>query len=484
MAETKTAPKKYTMGTGRRKTAVARVRMTEGSGQITIDVGPRCRTGSGISGPANVPVNIIERDRTSAETADGAIAVWVVDLRPGTYAILFRLQGFSSVRREGIVLTANFVAPVNVELQVGTIEETVTVTGDSPIVDVVSSTRQEVLTRELLDAVPTGRDFTTMGNALPSVNMGRFDVGGSSTNQQGTLTAFGGRGEDLNVQIDGMNGANAGWGEGWFTIIYHNEADYQEIAYSTAGSTAENRTGGVVINMIPRVGGNEFRVSSVLTFANDGMQASNIDDDLRSQGFTLEGGLDHLYDTNISVGGPVVRDRTFFFADYEAMRAAEGITKIATVPTESARQSLPAFLTHPVGRAIAALYPAPNRPGRTGNYVTSPTQRDHTDHFDVGRAFSSPHRTGAPLLRTKGPFCAPRRSSARSDRSRHEPLTPSAGCRCLCRRCRARVRGGRRGGRRWRPPDPLTEGPGPRSRGLDISPREVYISGAAITPLE
>src|SRR5918999_1421572 len=118
------------------------------------------------------------------------------------------------------------VLPVSVD------EKTVTVRGDSPIVDVVRSTRQEVRTREQLDALPTGRDFTTVGNALPSVNMGRFDVGGSSTNQQGTLTAFGSRGEDLNVQIDGMNGANSGWGEGWFTIIYHNEADYQEMAYS------------------------------------------------------------------------------------------------------------------------------------------------------------------------------------------------------------------------------------------------------------
>jgi hypothetical protein len=205
------------------------------------------------------------------------------------------------------------VAPVNAEMRVGALEETITVTGESPIVDVVSSTREEVLTRDLLDAIPSGRDFTTMGNALPSVNQGRFDVGGSSTNQQGTLTAFGGRGQDLNVQIDGMNGANAGWGEGWFTIMYHNEADFQEMAYSTAGSNAENRSGGVVINMIPRVGGNELRVSSILTFANEGMQGSNIDDDLRAQGYTLEGGLDHVYDANISVGGPVVPNRVWFY---------------------------------------------------------------------------------------------------------------------------------------------------------------------------
>src|ERR671913_1938975 len=102
-----------------------------------------------VSSPA-----IIEGTRVATTDANGQYRV--VDLRPGTYTVVFRLQGFSAVRREGIVLTANFVAPVNAELQVGAIEETLTVTGDSPIVDVVSSTREETLTRELLDAVPTG----------------------------------------------------------------------------------------------------------------------------------------------------------------------------------------------------------------------------------------------------------------------------------------------------------------------------------------
>jgi hypothetical protein len=283
-----------------------------------------------VSSPA-----IIEGTRVAITDTNGQYRV--VDLRPGTYSVVFRLEGFGTVRREGMVLTANFVAPVNADMQVSALEETVTVTGESPIVDVVSSSREEVLTRELLDTLPTGRDFTTMGNALPSVNMGRFDVGGGSTNQQGTLTAFGGRGEDLNVQIDGMNGANAGWGEGWFTIIYHNEADYQEMAYSTAGSSAENRTGGVVINMVPRVGGNQLRVSSVLTFANHSMQASNIDNDLRAQGFTLEGGLDHVYDANISVGGPVIRDRLWF---YGSARKWANYNKLPGILTKDGSQAI------------------------------------------------------------------------------------------------------------------------------------------------
>ena len=254
---------------------------------------------------------IIERDRVAVTDGNGQYRV--VDLRPGTYAVVFTLTGFSTVRQDGIVLTANFVAPVNAEMRVGTLEETITVTGASPLVDVQSTTRQEALNRNLLDVLPTGRDWTTMGNALPSVQMGRFDVGGNSTTQSGTLVAFGGRGGDHQLQVDGMN-ASSPWGEGWFGSTYHNEADYEEVGYTTAGGTAETRSGGVVVNMIPRSGGNQFSLSSVLTYAGESYQGSNIDDDLRAQGFTLEGGLDHLYDTNLSVGGPIVRDRLWFYA--------------------------------------------------------------------------------------------------------------------------------------------------------------------------
>src|SRR5438552_1635931 len=117
---------------------------------------------------------LIEKSRTAITDQMGQYRV--VDLRPGTYAVAFSLTGFSTVKREGVVLDANFTAPVNAELRIGALAETVTVTGESPIVDVQNTQRREVVTRELLDALPTGRDFQTIGNVLPGVTMGRFDV--------------------------------------------------------------------------------------------------------------------------------------------------------------------------------------------------------------------------------------------------------------------------------------------------------------------
>ena len=143
--------------------------------------------------------------------------------------------------------------------------------------------RREVVDRELLDALPTGRDFQTIGNVLPGVTMGRFDVGGSSTAQSGTLVAFGSRGADFQLKIDGMH-ANNSFGEGWFNGIYHNEAAFQEMSYTVSGGSAENQAAGVSVNMIPRTGGNTYTYEFLGTFANNSLQGENIDDALRAQG--------------------------------------------------------------------------------------------------------------------------------------------------------------------------------------------------------
>ncbi len=264
----------------------------------------------GVTVEASSPA-LIEGVRTAVTDAGGQYRV--VDLRPGTYAVTFTLPGFTTVRREGIVLEANFTAPISVEMRVGALEETITVTGATPVVDVQSTSRREVVTRDLLETLPTGRDFQTIGNTAPAVSMGRYDVGGSSTVQQGTLVAFGSRGEDFTVQIDGMSGGGYFLGQ-WFGMAYHNDGAYQEMAVSVSGSSAETQTGGVVVNMVPRTGGNAFSGDGLVTFANSSMQSQNIDDRLRERGLTTPGGLDRQWDTAVNVGGPILRDRLWYYA--------------------------------------------------------------------------------------------------------------------------------------------------------------------------
>ena len=197
-------------------------------------------------------------EKTRSVTTDGAGAYKIIDLRPGVYRVTFTLQGFSTLIREGIELAANFTAPVNAEMKVGGLEETLTVSGSSPVVDVQSAARRDSLNRDLIDALPTGRNFQTAGAILPSVSMGKFDVGGSSAMQTGNaLMAAGSQTGDTTEEVDGM-GINSALSSGSNVPVYMNDSAYEEHVYTIIGGSADTQTPGVKINLIPKTGGNEF----------------------------------------------------------------------------------------------------------------------------------------------------------------------------------------------------------------------------------
>ena len=261
-----------------------------------------------VSSPA-----LIEKTKTTV--TDGSGQYRIVDLRPGVYQITFELAGFSTVRREGVALEANFTATVNGELRVGAVEETLTVTAASPLVDVQTTAKREVLSRDMLDSLPTGRSFQGIGAALPALSMGRFDVAGSNSMQQGVLVVYGGTGTDLAMEVDGLNVMGT-LDKGWYPLIYHNDGEFQEMVYQVAGGPAETQTGGVRINMIPKLGGNEFRGDATILYSSTGFQASNLNDDLVARGYRSPGQLAKLWDVNPTIGGPIKRDRIWFFGAY------------------------------------------------------------------------------------------------------------------------------------------------------------------------
>ena len=156
----------------------------------------------GVTVEASSPALI---EKTKAAVTNEAGQYRVVDLRPGTYSVTFVLTGFTTIRREGIVLEANFTAPINVEMKVGAVAESVTVTGTSPVVDVQTSQRREVVSQQLLDSLPTGRNFQLMAGTVPSVTTGVFDVGGSSAMWTGgSLLTHGSLTFHSRTLIDGM----------------------------------------------------------------------------------------------------------------------------------------------------------------------------------------------------------------------------------------------------------------------------------------
>jgi len=264
----------------------------------------------GVTVEASSPV-LIEKVRAAVTNESGQYRI--VDLRPGVYSVSFKLTGFSTVVRDGIALEANFTAPINVELRVGALEESITVTGESPVIDVQTSSRREVVSQDMIESLPTGRNFQLIAGTVPAVSTGVFDVGGSSSMWTGgSLLVHGSQTRDSRTMIDGMV-ADAMFGGGQCSCTYDNEAQTQEMAVQVSGGSAENQTAGVLVNRIPRTGGNTFSGEFLGLFSNEKLQSDNLSDDLRARGLRAGDQLHKLYDVNYSLGGPIMRDKLWFF---------------------------------------------------------------------------------------------------------------------------------------------------------------------------
>src|SRR3954452_17789621 len=263
----------------------------------------------GVSGEAASPVPI-EGSRTVVTDAAGGYRI--ENLRPGEYSVTFSLTGFRTVRREGINLPTSFTAQVNAELSLGQLQESVTVTGESPLVDVRSSVSQSVMSREKLDTIPTGKDPFAVGQLIAGVTTSTPDVGGTQVMQQPTLQVHGSSNNDNVFMVDSVQIQHIGFG-GNQTGFYFNDGLMEEISYQTSSLPAEAPVGGVQINMIPHDGGNTFHGTVFSTGANSSMQSNNLSQDLIDLGFKIQNRVDTVYDLNATLGGPIRRDRLWFF---------------------------------------------------------------------------------------------------------------------------------------------------------------------------
>lgn len=254
---------------------------------------------------------LIEKVRSA--TTDGEGRYNIVDLRPGVYVVTFSLPGFSTVRREGVELPSNFTATINGDMRVGALEETINVTGASPVVDTQTAVQQQVLSRAVLDAVPTGRSVPTLGAMLPGARLALPDVGGTSGMQNRDLTIHGSDGRDTSFMVDGMilNGLE---GDG-SVQSYFNDLMFEEVSYQTSAITAETSAGGVRANMIPKDGGNQFKGTLFLSGGNENMQSENAADAIAA-GLRAPDALNKVWDFNVAQGGPIKKDRLWFFSSF------------------------------------------------------------------------------------------------------------------------------------------------------------------------
>ena len=265
----------------------------------------------GVTVEAASPV-LIEKVRSVTTDSDGRYNV--IDLRPGTYTVTFSLPGFNTYKREGIAISVGFTATVNAEMQVGSLAETITVTGATPLVDTQNARQQKVLSDDVLLALPTGQTNIVNVIALTPGFTGNATVGGSTGayhGQQTKGTYHGKRGTHLS--LDGMridNYAGAGDSPGYL----FNTLTIEETALETGGATAESSSPNVAMNMVPKEGGNDFRYSIEGLYTNHNLQSSNLNDTLRGRDLTDVPKLNRMYDAGFTVGGPIRKDKVWFFA--------------------------------------------------------------------------------------------------------------------------------------------------------------------------
>jgi hypothetical protein len=270
----------------------------------------------GVTVEASSPV-LIEKSRNAVTDSTGQYRF--VNLFPGTYTLTFTLAGFNSVRREGLEVTGSFVATVNVEMRIGALEETITVTGETPIVDVQSTTRQRVLAREVMDAVPTSRIPYELAVLVPGVTARNGpgtaavqDVGGSAGNQQAnSLVVHGSKPVDMRLTYNGLTLATLETGKNAGAI--NNSTALQEITVDSSAVSAELSTGGVRINLIPREGGNTFKGTFFGSFTNSSLQGNNYTQELKNRGLTTPDSIKTLWDINPGFGGPLKKDTLWFY---------------------------------------------------------------------------------------------------------------------------------------------------------------------------
>ena len=268
----------------------------------------------GVTVEASSPA-LIEKVRSAV--TDGTGQYRVESLRPGAYSVTFTLTGFSTVKREGIELTGTFNATVNAELKVGSIQETITVTAEPPVVDVQSVTRQQTLDAIVLASIPVAKLYTAVLALLPGITIsGTQDVGGVSGPIVSVFAGHGGgaagRTGEGRLQLDGLSvgAALGGSGTGYFVPDITNA---QEVTVNFSGGLGEAEVGGPMMNVVPKQGGNLFKGTGFVNGANYSLGSTNVNSTLSALGVRQGNTVVKIWDLDGVFGGPIKRDTLWFF---------------------------------------------------------------------------------------------------------------------------------------------------------------------------
>ena len=261
----------------------------------------------GVTVEASSPV-LIEKTRTAVADATGQYRI--ESLQPGTYTVTFTLAGFSTLKRDDVVLSGTGVIKIDADMKVGGVAETVTVTGETPVVDVQSTRREVTLDNETMRNLPSVRSYSYLLTTVPGVLSNNNNV--NSGPVFAIFPIHGGRGVESRLTVDGLNIGNPPGGNQPSNYIA-DIGNAPEVSMITSGGLGELETAGLTVNVIPKSGGNTMSGLVFVSGFSKGMQSSNFTDELKARGVTQPKPVYHVYDFNAAVGGPIVKDTLWYY---------------------------------------------------------------------------------------------------------------------------------------------------------------------------
>ena len=275
------------------------------------------KAGSGVPLPAVIvqaaSPTLIERARLAVTDSRGQYRI--ENLRPGTYAVSFTLHGWQPYRRDGIELSGSSIVVVNAELTIGTVAEAITVTGELPVVDAHSLNRELVLSSDVVRSIPTVRSYNALLVLVPGITTTSNDiVTGTATT---SFPVHGGRTNEGRLTLDGLNIGSPPSGNSATSYVVDTGTS-EEVTFRTATALGETETAGLVMNIIPRSGGNTIRGSVFASATGARLQSDNLTPALRAQGVTAATPLTGVYDVTATLGGPIAKDRLWYFVNAHA----------------------------------------------------------------------------------------------------------------------------------------------------------------------
>ncbi|HVZ20755.1 MAG TPA: carboxypeptidase regulatory-like domain-containing protein [Vicinamibacterales bacterium] len=276
----------------------------------------------GVTVEASSPA-LIEKTRTAVTNGAGQYSI--VDLVAGTYTVSFTLSGFSTIKREGIELTGSFAATVNADMKVGGVQETITVTGEAPTVDVTTTRNQQVLSGQTIAEIPSSRNYSAFTHLIPAINVQQNDFEGSNPALYSVFQIHGGRRNEGQVLVDGMNGGYQGMGVSGYVPEVGNA---QEVVFSLSGGLGEATTGGPQMNIVSKQGGNKFAGTFFISGTGSGLQGDNLTPDVVAKGITATNSIKKQWEINPSLGGPIVRDKLWFFGTFRYLTSDQNVASM------------------------------------------------------------------------------------------------------------------------------------------------------------